>query len=89
MTEFEAHEDYIRSLAVHPTLPYVISASDDKVLKVWDWTNGWSSIQSFEDHSHYVMQVALNPNDESSFASASLDGTLKVFIYLLDFREFG
>ncbi|XP_028788950.1 coatomer subunit beta'-3-like [Neltuma alba] len=79
VTEFEAHKDFIRSLAVHPTLPCVISASDDQVLKVWDWTNGWSSVQNFEGHSHYVMQIALNPNDESSFASASLDGTIKIW----------
>lgn len=79
VTEFEAHKDFIRSLAVHPTLPYVISASDDQVLKVWDWTKGWSSSQNFEGHSHYVMQVSLNPNDASCFASASLDGTLKIW----------
>lgn len=26
-----------RSLAVHPTLPYLLSASDDMVIKLWDW----------------------------------------------------
>ena len=29
MKTFEAHTDYIRYLEVHPTLPYVISSSDD------------------------------------------------------------
>lgn len=37
---FEAHQDYIRSLAVHPTLPYVLSASDDMTIKLWDWDKG-------------------------------------------------
>ena len=32
----------------------------------------------FEGHSHYVMQVALNPKDTNTFASASLDRTVKV-----------
>ena len=78
IVEFEEHKDYIRSLAVHPFLPYVVSASDDQVLKVWNWKEGWSCVENFEGHSHYVMQVAFNPQDPSTFASASLDGTLKV-----------
>ena len=39
---------------------------------------GWSCTQVFEGHSHYVMQVALNPKDTNTFASASLDRTVKV-----------
>lgn len=35
--------------------------------------------QVFEGHSHYVMQVALNPKDPSTFATASLDRTVKVW----------
>lgn len=31
---FEAHTDYIRALAVHPTLPLVLSSSDDMLIKV-------------------------------------------------------
>ncbi|XP_042968080.1 coatomer subunit beta'-2-like isoform X2 [Carya illinoinensis] len=77
--EFEAHEDFIRSVAVHPTLPYVLSASDDKVIKLWDWEKGWVCTQTFEGHSHYVMQVAFNPKDTFTFSSASLDGTIKVW----------
>ena len=76
--EFEAHQDYIRSVAVHPTLPYLLSASDDMTIKLWDWENGWICAQIFEGHSHYVMQVALNPKDSDTFASASLDGTVVV-----------
>ena len=78
IVEFEEHTDFIRSLAVHPFLPYVVSASDDKVLKLWDWKKGWACRKTFEGHSHYVMNVAFNPKDPSTFASASLDGTLKV-----------
>ena len=32
-----AHSDYIRSIDVHPTLPYIISSSDDMSVKLWDW----------------------------------------------------
>ena len=36
------------------------------------------SLQVFEGHTHYVMQVAINPKDNNQFASASLDKTIKV-----------
>lgn len=78
VTVFEAHTDYIRCVAVHPTLPYVLSSSDDMLIKLWDWEKGWACTQIFEGHSHYVMQVTFNPKDTNTFASASLDRTIKV-----------
>ncbi|KAJ7971904.1 Coatomer, beta' subunit [Quillaja saponaria] len=77
--EFEAHEDYIRSLAVHPTLPYVLSAADDNAIKLWSLKKGWACMQTYTGHSHYVMQLALDPKDIGIFATASLDGTLKIW----------
>ncbi|KAF9616843.1 hypothetical protein IFM89_032693 [Coptis chinensis] len=76
---FEAHTDYIRCIAVHPTLPYVLSASDDMLIRLWDWDKGWMCTQIFEGHSHYVMHVTFNPKDTNTFASASLDRTIKIW----------
>lgn len=42
---FEAHTDYIRCLAVHPTQPFVLSSSDDMTIKLWDWDKKWQCIQ--------------------------------------------
>ena len=75
---FEAHADYIRCVAVHPTLPYVLSSSDDMLIKLWDWEKDWVCTQIFEGHSHYVMHVTFNPKDTNTFASASLDRSIKV-----------
>jgi len=91
---FEGHSDYIRCIAVHPTQPYILTSSDDMTIKLWDWSNtsetssssqSWRNIQTFEGHSHYVMQVVFNPKDSNTFASASLDRTIKVFFLLLFF----
>ncbi|XP_038713940.1 coatomer subunit beta'-1-like isoform X1 [Tripterygium wilfordii] len=79
VAEFEAHTDFIRFVVVHPTLPYLLSSSDDKLIKVWDWEKGWICTKVFEEHQHYVMQVAFNPVEVNTFASASLDGTIKVW----------
>ena len=79
VTSFDGHADYIRSLAIHPTLPYILSCSDDMSIKLWDWEKGWKNIMTFEGHMHYVMQVVFNPKDSNTFASASLDRTIKVW----------
>ena len=39
--------------------------------------------QVFEGHTHYVMQIVINPKDNNQFASASLDRTIKVRMDLL------
>lgn len=76
---FEAHADYIRCLAVHPTLPLLLSCSDDMFIKLWNWEKNWECQQVYEGHTHYVMQVEFNPRDPNTFASASLDRTVKVW----------
>ncbi len=44
VTAFEAHQDYIRSVAVHPSQPFVLTASDDMLIKLWDWDRNWKNI---------------------------------------------
>ena len=39
--------------------------------------------QVFEGHTHYVMQIVINPKDNNQFASASLDRTIKVGTFLM------
>ncbi|KAG2282258.1 hypothetical protein Bca52824_053478 [Brassica carinata] len=68
--------DYIRCVSVHPTLPYVLSSSDDMLIKFWDWEKGWICTQIFYGHYHYVMQVTFNPKDTNTFASSSLHRTI-------------
>jgi len=76
---FEAHSDYVRSIAVHPTQPFVLTSSDDMTIKLWNWDRNWACQQVFEGHTHYVMQIVINPKDNNTFASASLDRTVKVW----------
>jgi len=77
--EFEAHSDYIRYVEVHPTLPYFLTSSDDMTIRCWDWDRNFDCTQVFEGHSHYVMMVKFNPKDTNTFASGSLDRSIKVW----------
>ncbi|KAK3121666.1 hypothetical protein QOZ80_8BG0658480 [Eleusine coracana subsp. coracana] len=77
ITSFEAHEGRVVHLAVHPTEPYVLSASDDNhLIKLWDWEKGWVCTRTFEGHTDKISQVILNPKDTASFTSASFDATI-------------
>ncbi|XP_047544204.1 coatomer subunit beta' isoform X1 [Vanessa atalanta] len=76
---FEAHSDYVRCIVIHPTQPYILTSSDDLLIKLWNWDRNWACQQVFEGHTHYVMQIAINPKDNNTFASASLDTTVKVW----------
>lgn len=56
-----------------------VLSADDMLIKLWDWEKKWQCTQVFEGHTHYVMQIVINPKDNNQFASASLDRTIKVF----------
>jgi len=79
VANFEAHEGEVTSLAVHPSCPLVLSASDDHLIKLWNWEKGWECTQTFEGHSDTVTQVIFNTVDSDSFASASLDHTIRIW----------
>jgi len=36
-------------------------------------------VNNFQDHQHYIMQLAINPKDTTMFASACLDGLIKIW----------
>ena len=76
--DVEAHADYIRFVEIHPAMPYVLSSSDDMSMKLWNWEQNWDCTATFEGHAHYVMMCKFNPKDTNTFASASLDRTIKV-----------
>lgn len=79
IASFEGHQDYIRFIEVHPSQPYVLTTSDDMTIKLWDWEKNWTSTVTYEGHAHYVMMARFNPKDSNTFATASLDRSIKVW----------
>jgi coatomer subunit beta' len=77
--DLEAHADYIRFVEIYPIMPYILSSSDDMSMKLWNWEQNWECASTFEGHAHYVMMCKFNPKDTNTFASASLDRTIKVW----------
>lgn len=79
VTQFVAHQDFIRGLDVHETKPYIITCSDDMVIKLWDWEHNFNCVRTYEGHNYFIMSVKFNPKDPNSFATASLDRTIKIW----------
>jgi len=78
----EAHADYIRCVAHHPTRNAFLSGSDDMSIKYWTYTDDSKGklpelMETFEGHTHYVMAVRWNPIEDKRFASVSLDRVLR------------
>ncbi|GBG86980.1 hypothetical protein CBR_g44434 [Chara braunii] len=68
---------YVHRLAVHLTLSYLLT-SFEEVVVLWDWDRNWEKI-TFEGHSKMVNVVKFHPSDPRIFASASHDGTIKIW----------
>jgi coatomer subunit beta' len=72
------HGSLTNSLAVHPSEPFLLSASNDSTIRLWNWEKKWDCIRTFT-HSAGVLQAMFNPFDGSNtFASVSMDCTVKV-----------
>lgn len=77
--KFKAHEYEVMSLAVHPgEKPFVLSASYNEQIKLWEWGADWNCIRTFKEQSQVVVDVMFN-RDGNTFASASLSGKLEIW----------
>lgn len=78
--EFEGHKDFIRKVVFNPSQQYFLTTSDDKTIIRWG-ISGDKVVQllTYEEHKHFVMDAKIQSNSEDVFASASLDGTIKLW----------
>jgi coatomer subunit beta' len=78
--QFEGHKDFLRKVIFNEGGQYIMSCSDDKTIIRWSNIGGkFQKNGSWEEHKHFVMDVKFHPKDEGVFASASLDGTIKLW----------
>ena len=73
----EGHIHWVNACAVTPDGRHVVSASDDKTLKVWALATG-RALATLEGHTSWVTACAVTP-DGRHVVSASDDKTLKVW----------
>lgn len=71
------HLSGIRDVAVTLDGHYIISGSDDRTIKVWEFNTG-KEVRTLQGHSSDVSTVDITPNEEY-LVSVSGDNTLKIW----------
>jgi coatomer protein complex subunit alpha (xenin) len=69
--------DYIRTTVFHHEYPWILSASDDQTIRIWNWQSR-ACVSVLTGHNHYVMCAQFHPT-EDLIVSASLDQTVRVW----------
>lgn len=75
----EGHDRGVNWAAFHPTLPLIVSAGDDRVLKLWRMseTKVWE-LDTFRGHTHNVMSCVFHPYQDV-IISVSEDKTIRTW----------
>jgi serine/threonine protein kinase len=71
------HSDEVNSLAINSSGTSLVSASDDKTIKIWN-LNDTQEIRTLKGHLDKVYTVAISP-DAQTLVSGSQDNTVKVW----------
>ncbi len=76
----KAHSDWIRSLVYDPQGRYLISAGDDRKIKLWEVTanSEIKKIKTLRSHTDHVRTLAIHPR-QPLFASGGRDGLVQIW----------
>jgi coatomer subunit beta' len=78
--ELQEHSDFVRDLLYVEKMDTLVSCSDDNSIIIWQVeARELKKLRQLKEHKHFVMCVAGNPKEAQVFASASLDGTIKMW----------
>ncbi|MCO5594959.1 hypothetical protein L7F22_048996 [Adiantum nelumboides] len=71
------HLDYIRTVEFHQEYPWIVNASDDQIIRIWNWQSR-TCISVLTGHNHYFMCASFHVK-EDYVVSASLNQTVRVW----------
>ncbi|RLM70073.1 hypothetical protein C2845_PM17G02230 [Panicum miliaceum] len=78
--EFQHHHgDHVNQLAVHPTDPLLLTASNhNSLIKFWDWSQSWTCARVLNTRCT-VWRLTVGPRDTNTFATYSNSGHVKIW----------
>ena len=75
---FVGHDNWVRSVVVHPNGKYFASCSDDKSIRVWDLKTGRSVKKLADAHDRFITSIAIGVKFPL-MASGSNDYLIKIW----------
>jgi len=72
---FRAHENWVRSVLVHPSGNHILSCGDDRSIRVFDIKSN-RCLRTIDAHSHFITSMAMHPT-LPILISGGVDHTLK------------
>ncbi|KAG2148638.1 WD40-repeat-containing domain protein [Suillus bovinus] len=78
LLKIHAHQDVVRSVVWSPDGQQLVSASDDKIIKFWNCSNGLQIGQPCTGHTHKIYSLAIS-SDSSFISTASHDKTVRLW----------
>ena len=75
---FIGHDNWVRSVTLHPNGKYLISCSDDKSIRLWDLKTARCVKKILDAHDRFVVSLAIGVKFPL-MASGSNDQTIKVW----------
>lgn len=71
------HDGWVNDIIFHPNGKYLLSASDDKSVRIWDMEKNGVCIKKMLDiHTSFVTTIAIS---RKAIATGSVDKSIKVF----------
>ena len=71
------HDGWVNDIIFHPNGKYLLSASDDKSVRIWDLEKNGVCIKKMLDiHTTFITSICLS---KKSLATSSVDKTIKIF----------
>jgi U3 small nucleolar RNA-associated protein 15 len=79
LRNFYGHTDAVRCTRFLPSNTHVLSASDDKSLRIWDISTG-QVVNTWEDaHTDYIRTAAVSSSNDRLVLTGSYDHTIKLW----------
>ena len=76
LSVFNYHENWVRSVVIHPSGKYILSAGDDRTIRVMDISSQRCLRTIQEAHPHFVTCIAMHPT-LPTMVSGGVDQTVK------------
>lgn len=71
------HDGWVNAIIFHPNGKYLLSASDDKSVRIWDMEKNGVCIKKMLDiHTSFITTIAIS---RKALATGSVDKSIKLF----------